>query len=668
MNYRPSRRTRRLAIGAAAVLVLAGFNGPALYSIATDQYHDYKIDQPGYKAENGHWKVVDIPEKYRVNTIHAALLQTGKVLLVAGSGNDAKQFDAGTFRTTLWDPVADTYKNIPTPADLFCTGHTQLPSGNLLVAGGTQRYESLEGDVDKAGGLMIVYNENPDRAKTLKKGTRFTGRKNGKTFVSNSNVLVPRAEKKPDPATGEVEVTPKSARVYVESPEEGEEHQTGTQDQYLVDGLRGADRKNVYGIAQKLSFDKKDFQGIKDAYEFDPVAERYVTVDPMGEARWYPTLTTLEDGSVLSVSGLDEIGQVVPGKNEVYDPDTKKWEYLPRTRFFPTYPALFLARDGKVFYTGSNAGYGPADKGRVPGVWDLSTNEFREVPGMSDPDVLETSMSVLLPPAQKQRYMVLGGGGVGESEKATAKTRIADLTRDAPRFEDGPDLYADARYPSSVILPDDTVLTTNGSGDYRGRGDSNVLKASLYDPEKNEFRDVADPLVGRNYHSGGLLLPDGRVMTFGSDSLFSDKANTKPGEFEQRIELYTPPYLHQDGERPELEDAGKPRKTVKLGGTVAYETKDAASVEKMRLVRPGAFTHVTNVEQRSVALDFERTADGLRATLPDDPSLVPPGWYMVYAVDGDGVPSEATWVKVPVDASARTHRTTEEAPPVTPGA
>ncbi|MGW0207213.1 hypothetical protein ACWDZ8_15885, partial [Streptomyces sp. NPDC003233] len=30
---------------------------------------------------------------------------------------------------------------------LFCTGHTQLANGNLLIAGGTKRYEKLKGDV-----------------------------------------------------------------------------------------------------------------------------------------------------------------------------------------------------------------------------------------------------------------------------------------------------------------------------------------------------------------------------------------------------------------------------------------------------------------------------------------------------------------------------------------
>ncbi|KUJ66236.1 galactose oxidase [Streptomyces albus subsp. albus] len=631
-------------MGSAAVLVLAGLNGPALYRFSTEQYHHYRINRPGYKARNGHWDAVDVPERYRVNTIHAALLHTGKVLLVAGSGNNARNFAAKSFRSVLWDPEKNTFKNIPTPKDMFCAGHTQLPDGRLLVAGGTQRYEKLDGDVEKAGGLMFVHNEDPDRPRTFPAGTRFTGRGNGMTFESKDPVLVPRATKRTDPRTGEVTVAAGTARVYVEALRKGEKYQTGSEDNYRIQGLRGADARNHYGIAQKLSFDKKDFQGIRDAFEFDPVAERYVTVDPMNEARWYPTLTTLRDGKVLSVSGLDEIGQVVPGKNEIYDPKTRTWRYLPKRRFFPTYPALFLTDRGRIFYTGSNAGYGPAEVGREPGLWDLRSNRFDAVPGMSDPDALETSMSVLLPPAQDQRYMVLGGGGVGESELSTDHTRIVDLHARHPRFTDGPRLYARVRYPSSVILPDDTVLTTNGSGDYRGRDASNVLRAELYDPRTNRSRPVADPLVGRNYHSGALLLPDGRVMTFGSDSLFGDKANTQPGRFQQRIDVYTPPYLFRKI-RPELADTA-PR-TVRPGGTARYRTTRAGTVAAARLIRPGSFTHVTNVEQKSIALKLTKTKDRIAVTLPEDPSLVPPGWYMLTVVDDKGTPSRAVWVKVP---------------------
>ncbi|MGP4051537.1 galactose oxidase-like domain-containing protein [Streptomyces sp. 2A115] len=638
------RRARRIAIGAAVVLALAGMNGPALYRFGSDQYHDYKINRPEYKADNGKWDIVEFPEEYRQNTIHAALLRTGKILMVAGSGNNQDNFDAKKFDTRIWDPVKGTIKKIPTPADLFCTGHTQLSNGNLLIAGGTKRYEKLKGDVTKAGGLMIVHNENPDKPITLPAGTKFTGKENGKTFVSKDPVVVERAQKKFDPDTGKFEGNePGLGRIYVEAQKSGKKYETGTQDNYRVQGLSGTDARNTYGIAQKLALDKKDFQGIRDAYEFDPVAEKYIKVDPMNEARWYPTLTTLSDGKVLSLSGLDEIGQLVPGKNEVYDPKTKDWTYTKGIRQFPTYPAISLMQNGKLFYSGANAGYGPDDVGRDPGIWDVETNKFTKLQGMSDPKLLETAGTVLLPPAQDEKYMVIGGGGVGESELSSKKTRIVDLLEDDPKFVDGPELEKGTRYPQFSILPDDSVLVSGGSEDYRGRGDSNILEARLYEKESNSFKKVADPLVGRNYHSGSLLLPDGSVMVFGSDSLYADKANTKPGKFEQRVEIYKPPYLFQ-GSRPTL--SGGP-KTIERGESATFQSKHASSIKSARLIRPSASTHVTDVDQKSIALDLEKTKDGVTVTVPKSRNLVGSGWYMLFVTDDQGTPSEAQWVKVP---------------------
>ncbi|MEU5522268.1 galactose oxidase-like domain-containing protein [Streptomyces sp. NPDC047860] len=639
------RRARRIAIGTAVVLALAGMNGPWLYRVGSEKYHQYKINQPEYKAANGKWEIIEFPEEYRQNTIHAALLRTGKVLLVAGSGNNQDNFDAKKYDTRIWDPAKGTIKKVPTPADLFCTGHTQLANGNLLIAGGTKRYEKLKGDVKKAGGLMVVHNENPDKPITLPAGTRFTGKENGKTFVSKDPVLVPRAKKNFDKETGAfLGNTPGYGRTYVEAQREGNKYATGTQDNYTVQGLTGEDAKNTYGIAEKLALDKKDFQGIDDAFEFDPVAEKYIKVDPMKESRWYPTLTTLSDGKILSVSGLDDIGQLVPGKNEVYDPKTKEWTYTEEERQFPTYPALFLMQNGKIFYSGSNAGYGPDDVGREPGVWDLETNKFDKVPGLSDPNMMETSGTVLLPPAQDETYMVIGGGGVGESKLSSEKTRIVDLKADDPKFVDGPSLDKGTRYPQASVLPNDDVLITGGSEDYRGRGDSNILEARIYDTEKNELQRVADPLVGRNYHSGSILLPDGRVMVFGSDSLYADKANTKPGKFEQRIEIYTPPYLYGDTEQPDL--SGGP-KTIERGESGTFTSRDAASIKSARLIRPSASTHVTDVDQRSIALDFKTDGDKITVTVPENRNLVQSGWYMLFVNTGDGTPSKAQWVQVP---------------------
>ncbi|MGW3685572.1 galactose oxidase-like domain-containing protein [Streptomyces sp. NPDC005125] len=644
MKYRPSRRTRRMAISTAVVLALSGANGPWLYRFGSERYHAYTIDKPEYKAANGHWDFLDVPSEFRINTIHAALLHTGKVLLVAGSGNNQKNFDAKSFRSVLWDPGANTFKNIPTPKDMFCSGHTQLPDGKLLIAGGTKRYEKLEGDVTKAGGLMIVHNENPDKPITLPAGTRFTGKGNRKTFVSKDPVLVEKATKVFDKRTGAfLRNDPGLGRIYVESQQAGTEYETGTQDNYRVSGLSNSDTRNVYGIAQKLALDKKDFQGIRETYEFDPVAEKYITVDPMNEARWYPTLTTLEDGKVLALSGLDEIGQIVPGKDEIYDPKTRKWAYTGIVRKFPTYPAVFLLDDGKLFYSGSNAGYGPADTGRDPGIWDLATNRFKKIPGLSDADEMETSATVRLPPAQDEKFMVIGGGGVGESERSSEKSRLIDLKDSDPKFKDGASLDEGTRYPSASLLPDDSVLVTAGSDDYRGRGGSDILQARLYDAKTDSYKRVADPAVGRNYHSGSVLLPDGRVMIFGSDSLYADRADSRPGIFEQRIEIYTPPYLYRDS-RPEL-TAGP--KNMRRGGTGMFTTSQGSTITSAKLMRPSAVTHVTDTDQRSVELGLRRTAGGISVTVPKNRALVPSGWYMLFVTDAKGTPSEGKWVEIP---------------------
>ncbi|GAA3839052.1 radical copper oxidase GlxA [Streptomyces chiangmaiensis] len=638
------RRVRRLAIGTAVVIALGAMNGPWLYRFGTERYHDYTINKPEYKARNGYWQIVEFPQEYRQDTIHAVLLHTGKVLLIAGSGNNQANFDKKQFDSRIWDPVKGTIKKVPTPNDLFCTGHTQLADGRILIAGGTKRYEKLKGDVTKAGGLMIVHNENPDKPITLPAGTRFTGKANGKTFVSKDPVLVPRAKKVFDKKTGRfLRNDPGLGRIYVEAQKRGARYETGTQDNYRVQGLTGSDARNTYGITQKLGLDKKDFQGIRDAYEFDPVAEKYIKVDPMKEARWYPTLTTLSDGRILSVSGLDDIGQLVPGKNEVFDPKTEKWAYTPKIRQFPTYPALFLMENGKLFYSGSNAGYGPDDVGRDPGIWDVDTNGFTKLPGLSDPGMMETSGTVLLPPAQDETYMVIGGGGVGESKLSTERTRLIDLKAANPRFVDGPTLEKGTRYPQSSILPDDTVLVSGGSEDYRGRSESNILQARIYHPDTNTFRRVADPLVGRNYHSGSILLPDGRVMFFGSDSLYGDKANTEPGVFEQRIEIYTPPYLYRDS-RPSL--SGGPQ-TIARGASGTFTSQHTATIKKVRLIRPSASTHVTDVDQRSIALGFTTSGNKITVTVPKNRNLVQSGWYMLFVDDDQGTPSTAQWVKVP---------------------
>ncbi|WAZ24174.1 kelch motif-containing protein [Streptomyces cinnabarinus] len=650
MAYQPSQKTKKTVLGIGGIAILAGLNAPAALDFAGEKYHEYKIAQPGYQARYGSWSQVDIPEEYRTNAIHAALLHTGKVLIVAGSGNEQKKFDEGSFDTVLWDPERNTFKKIPTPDDFFCSGHAQLPDGRLLVAGGTARYELLDGEVERAGGGMRVKNESPDKAVFLKKGTRFRSPA-GVEYVTRFDVTVPKAKRTQKITYNQAgvmqpwqtKVAASEARVFVEAVEKGPLSVTDKQAQYEIVGLTGKAADNTYGLSEKITLDKQDFQGIRAAYEFDPVAEKYIPVDPMDKARWYPTLVGLDDGRVLAVSGLDDVGVVDPGDNEIYDPRTKKWTPGPK-RYFPTYPALFLTQGGKLFYPAANAGYGPDDRGRVPGLWDLETNTFEKVPGLRDADQTETAASLLLPPAQDQKVMLLGGGGVGESKKSTPRTAVVDLKKDNPVFEDGPDLPQGTRYLNSVIMPDDTVFTANGSEDYRGRSASNILKAQFYVPKENAFREAAAPKVGRNYHSEALLLPDGRVATFGSDPLFDDQQNTKLGRFEQRMEIFTPPTLHKNGaDRPVLRDGPE---LLAADHRATFRTDHPERITKARLMRPSAVTHTTDVEQRSIELGLAKGDGSVTVTVPEDPALVPPGWYMLFVTDAEGTPSQAKWIQV----------------------
>jgi len=63
-------------------------------------------------------------------------------------------------------------------------------------------------------------------------------------------------------------------------------------------------------------------------------------------------------------------------------------------------------------------------------------------------------------------------------------------------------------------------------------------------------------------------------------------------------------------------------------------------------VRPSAVTHVTDVEQRSIKLDFIPNGDGLDVTIPRSEGLLPAGWYMLFVTDANGAPSKAHWVEV----------------------
>ncbi|WP_285656965.1 galactose oxidase early set domain-containing protein [Actinomycetospora sp. NBRC 106375] len=648
---RPSRRRSTMLLGTLAAAVLLAVNLPPALAYVSRWRHEQLINSQPYLQEHGRWDVVDVPPADRVNAIHAALLPTGKVLLIAGSGNKEDLFATKALKSLLYDPRDGSTRMIPVPDDMFCGGQTLLPDGRLLVAGGTARYEKLAGAVTHAAGAMRVKNEDPDVARPLPAGTEFVA-PSGQRYRSARDAVVPPAAKTAT-RTGAT-VTASEVTVFVEAVTPGPGAVAPDRAQYAVAGLPPDQSRDLYGLGDPMTLDKQDYQGTDKAFTFDPVTETWSPVGDMVFARWYPTLTPMVDGRVLATAGLDGVGEVLNGQTEEFDPVTNTWtERKDLTHYFPTYPGLFTtARPDELLYTGTTAGYGPAEQGRVPGLWDLDDNAFTPLPGLRDPDLLETSGSAWVGPVQDQRMAVVGGGGIGESPRSTARIDLVDLDDPAPHFTPGPELPAPTRYPNLVTLPDDTMLISNGSRDYRGKGASDLLQARLYHPGPGggTLTAAADPVVGRNYHTEGLLLPDGRVLTAGSDPLFDDEHDTVPGTFEQRLEIYSPPYLFQ-GRRPQIETAPD---TAERGEQLAIATPDAARVQRARLVRLASSTHVTSVDQRSVALGVTRTATGVRVDVPDAVRTVPTGFYMLFLVDDRGVPSTGRILRVDGGEPTRT--------------
>jgi Domain of unknown function (DUF1929)/Glyoxal oxidase N-terminus/PKD domain/Bacterial Ig domain len=88
----------------------------------------------------GDWRL--LPQTMPINPIHAALLRTGRVLVVSGSENDPT---VTTFRATVWDPTAGTFAVQDIPWDLFCNAMSFLPDGRLLTTGGNLQYNPFRG-------------------------------------------------------------------------------------------------------------------------------------------------------------------------------------------------------------------------------------------------------------------------------------------------------------------------------------------------------------------------------------------------------------------------------------------------------------------------------------------------------------------------------------------
>jgi hypothetical protein len=101
-------------------------------------------------------------------------------------------------------------------------------------------------------------------------------------------------------------------------------------------------------------------------------------------------------------------------------------------------------------------------------------------------------------------------------------------------------------------------------------------------------------------------------------------------------EVYSPPYLFK-GARPVIN--GTTPDVSGYGQTLTLSTPDGPNVAKVTLIRSGSVTHSFDQSQRLVPLNFSQASGGLTVTLPPSRAAAPPGPYLLFLVNADGVPS-----------------------------
>jgi Domain of unknown function (DUF1929)/Invasin, domain 3/Bacterial Ig-like domain (group 2) len=346
---------------------------------------------------------------------------------------------------------------------------------------------------------------------------------------------------------------------------------------------------------------------------FDPATASWIAGPNMSYARWYPTNTTMPDGQVLTVAGADENGNPVPIP-EIGDGTS--WRSLTGASLtLPNYPRDFVAPDGRIFAAGPSQLSHWLDVAGT-GIW---TN------GPSMNYGSRTYGSAVMYEAGKILF-------VGGNSSPTNTAEIIDLNQPNPQWTyTGSMTYARWNL-NATVLPTGDVLVTGGVNGDRANPALKVNATELWNPTSGTWTLLANsaPLL-RGYHSTTLLLPDGRLIHSGGGAGGGTIDNLN-------YEIFSPPYLFK-GARPTV--TGPIPGTVAYGQTLFVETPDGASITKVTLIHTGSVTHAFDEAQRLVSLSFSQVSGGLSVTLPASGNIAPPGPYLLFLVNGNGVPSVA---------------------------
>jgi YVTN family beta-propeller protein len=345
----------------------------------------------------------------------------------------------------------------------------------------------------------------------------------------------------------------------------------------------------------------------------------------MNRARWYSSSTTLLNGETYiqgGTSGGDR--PEVRGTDGVF----RLLSSASTSGYAETFPRNFLAPDGRVFGF-DNAGrmyyVVPTGTGTI-----TTVGQVGQLPGATS----WTSSAAMFRPG---RILQMGG--------ASSAALVIDINGPTPVVTSTQSMSSQRQWVSATVLPDGRVLATGGSAVDNALTNVNN-SAEVWDSNGNggtgKWTVGPSGVNARLYHSGALLLPDARVMIMGGGA---------PGPLvNKNIEMYTPSYLLDalGGPMPRPSIAIDAPTTVQVGQSFSFGYSSASPISRVTLVKTGSVTHSVNMDQRFVELGFQTNGAVLDVNGPVRATDTPPGYYLLFILSSQGVPSVGKIVRIGV--------------------
>lgn len=358
-----------------------------------------------------------------------------------------------------------------------------------------------------------------------------------------------------------------------------------------------------------------------DITQFNLADDSLTRLGTMHRPRWYASAITLPNNEILIQGGLG--GADYP-EIRATDGSYRLMTNIPTGNLSWFYPRNFLAPDGSIF------GFSESTMYQIGLARGGSIRTIGQLPG---DNIGNKSTAVMFEPG---RILQLGGGR--DADQGSNGATIIDLNRREPRATQINPMQYPRQWANATVLADGKVLVSGGSRVANADADV-AYTTELYDPRHGDWREGATAAQMRLYHSMSLLLPDGTVLTGGGGV---------PGpQRNLNVEIYYPPYLfNRDGSRATRPRIDSAPMSISPGKMLTFSSKDAHTLRRVALVKTGSVTHSFDVDQRFIELFWFRIGDTVMAWLNDDRNQFPPGTYMLFALNRDGTPSEASILRI----------------------